>query len=589
MGADPRAPIDPAFADQIRALYDHLATRNLSNVIVAGLLVPPLLRSHRAAFLAAWFLTSVIVHVARVVFLQRARSRARGDEDAPALARTFTVWLLVVSVFWGASAVVLVAPRDPETQAFLVLAIGGLCAGGISANAYHLPALRARLVLVLGPFAARVLSLGDPYHLYVGLGTVLLLGYLLMYGRESWETSRRIFALRHENVELLAKLEIEHADAIRSREEAERANRAKSRLFAAASHDLSQPLQALALWAEVLADRDRVQSDEEIARHITASVESLRELFEGVLELTRLDAGRLELRPTVFPARRIVDQVALTFEGGARAKGLTLRPYAGRAFVDADPLVVQRIVNNLVSNAVRYTARGRVVVGVRTTDDSVRFLVADTGPGIPDEHLPRLFDEFVRLPGSNVHGFGLGLATVRRLAEVAGHRLEVDSRPGRGSCFSVIVPRANRPAEAESGAVADDSDASHAGMRVLLVEDDEAARRAFAAILRGWGMDCVDVGTADEAVAAFRAETRRWDVVVSDQDLPDGCKGLALIASLRALTPDPLPAVLVSGAMADELAARAREASCVPLAKPVTPLRLRSTLLQLAREFVARS
>ncbi len=568
---------DLVFADQMRALYDNLLLRNLANVLVAVFMAAGLLGAHPRGVVAAWFVGNLIVHALRVLSLHTIRERARGAPDeVRRLARGFSLWLVVVSAYWGGTAVLLVSPSHRDTQTAIAFCLGGMCAGGISANAYHMPVLITRLLLVMVPFSVRVLAIGDRYHVYLGLGMLLLMAYLVGYGREAWETSRRVFTLRNENLALVARLREEREEAVRSREAAESANAAKSRLFAAASHDLSQPLQALRLWAGVLAEGSRTTSTEEMGRHIASSVTALSELFEGVLELSRLDAGRLEVQSRDFAIAHLIDRVAMTFDGPSLDKDIVLRRHASKLWVHADPIVLYRMVSNLVSNAVRYTTRGRVVVGAKADGPCVRIVVADTGPGIPEDSMPQLFDEFYRVPGSTGRGFGLGLATVRRLADAAGYTLGVRSTRGRGTMFTITVPRAAPVLLALPEEAADAG--QETSLRVLVVEDDDEAREALVATLRGWGIRHAAASTPGQAFDLVERADTAWDVVITDHDLGGEEDGLELLERLRRVSALPLRGIIVSGTMTTELEARAKATSCIPLRKPISPLRLRASL-----------
>ncbi|HWE20418.1 MAG TPA: HAMP domain-containing sensor histidine kinase [Hyphomicrobiaceae bacterium] len=239
----------------------------------------------------------------------------------------------------------------------------------------------------------------------------------------------------------------------------ELANLAKSRFLAAASHDLRQPLHALGLLVGQLPGHMKSAEGGRLLDQIDAAVTSMNELFNALLDVSKLDAGVLSTNVTEFPIVQLFGRIERTFAEVARDKGLSFHVVSSSAWVSSDPILLERIVLNLVSNAVRYTTSGGVVVGCRRRGDTVHIEVCDSGPGIPDDQRRNIFGEFYRLPGGNSPG-GLGLGIVDRLCNLLGHRVELNSRLGRGSRFSVTVPLAVQPqgglqTQAASLAIAD--------------------------------------------------------------------------------------------------------------------------------------
>src|SRR5262249_35495447 len=281
------------------------------------------------------------------------------------------------------------------------------------------------------------------------------------------------------------------------------ANLAKSRFLAAASHDLRQPLHALGLFVAQLRGRTRADERKWIVARIEATLSAMNELFNALLDVSKLDAGVLKLELADFPIARLLSQIETTFAEAAREKGLSLRVVASGAWVRSDFVLLQRIVFNLVSNAVRYTAKGRVVVGCRGRGDRLRIEVWDAGPGIPQDQRQHIFGEFYRLASSDRDqrgGLGLGLAIVDRLCRLLDHPVGWPSTVGKGSCFSVTVPRAHPAAEIVRPPVSGRSrfDASN-GKLIVVIDDDPLVLEAMAGLMRGWGCSIV-TGDTDGTV-----------------------------------------------------------------------------------------
>jgi signal transduction histidine kinase/ActR/RegA family two-component response regulator len=366
----------------------------------------------------------------------------------------------------------------------------------------------------------------------------------------------------------------------------ELANLAKSRFLAAASHDLRQPLHALGLFVGQLPGHMRSAEGGRLVEQMDAAVTSMNELFNALLDISKLDAGVLSTSVTEFPIPLVLRRIERTFAETARNKGLSFQVVSSSAWVRSDPILLERIVLNLVSNAVRHTSSGGVVVGCRRRGGTVHIEVWDSGPGIPEDQRRKIFGEFYRLAGDNAPGgLGLGLAIVDRLCKLLGHRVDLSSRVGKGSRFSVTVPLAVQPQAvpelpAPSPAIADPA----RGKRVIVIDDDALVLEGMRGILQGWGCEVQIAASGDAALAVLAQSGRPPDLIISDSSLADGRTGIEAIERLRAAAGAPIPAFVITGDTAPE---RLREASVGGfhlLHKPVSPAVLRATLHHLVRE-----
>jgi signal transduction histidine kinase/CheY-like chemotaxis protein len=347
--------------------------------------------------------------------------------------------------------------------------------------------------------------------------------------------------------ELESKVEQRTAELALRRDEAERANAAKTRFLASASHDLRQPMHAIGLLVELLRVRVQAPEQRDLADKTHQAVLSMEALFGSLLDISKLDAGAVQPQVQPFALQALLDRVQATHAPLAQAKGLRLRVRPTPLHTDTDPALLERILGNLVSNAIRYTHTGGVLVGCRRRGDRVALQVVDTGVGIAADQRETVFEEFVRLgegaPGDQ--GLGLGLAIVRRTAQLLGLPVALQSRPGRGSVFEVLLPvvapAAGPPIAASDGAVARIS-----GAFVLLVDDDATNLQAGAALLRDWGCLVATAHDAGSALAEAARHLRSPDVIVTDLRLGSGEHGLALVRRLRAQCGSCVPALLVT-------------------------------------------
>jgi signal transduction histidine kinase/CheY-like chemotaxis protein len=432
-------------------------------------------------------------------------------------------------------------------------------------------------------------TLVRPYHLvpYAGLAFILLAGWMLVaryqrtasaYESLSAQLEGRVAAGR-------AELTLQLAEVRAARDAAEQANVAKSRFFAAASHDLRQPLHSLGLYASALEPHLTTPEARELAGRMGQSVESLDSLFDELLDLSRLDAGIIELKPGPVALEDSFQRLDREFQNEAQARGLRLRFVPTRALAWTDPVLIERVLGNLVSNALRYTRRGGVIVGVRRRGGALVLEVIDSGVGIAPADRARVFDEFYQVGNparDRQRGLGLGLAIVRRLCDLLGHRIELDSQPGRGTRFRVWLPLSALPPPTLAPPPAQVPAAVRGleGRRVLLVDDEREIREASARVLAQWGADARAAAGRAEAEAAMASG---WapEIAVVDLRLANGEDGMDLVHWLRAALRPDLPAVLISGDTDASQLARVRASRLPLLTKPVSAAKLRLTLLAL--------
>ncbi len=372
--------------------------------------------------------------------------------------------------------------------------------------------------------------------------------------------------------------------AIRTRE-LERANQAKSRLLAAASHDLRQPMHALSLFVEQLRRTDDPGERAALVARVERSVGALGELLDALLDLSQLDVGAVKPELRAFALQPLLRQLGDEFAPLAEEKGLALIVMPNSLWVRSDPLLLSRILRNLLANAVRYTASGCVLVGCRRHADVADIVVIDTGIGIAEAELPRVFDEFHQVPGSGRprEGLGLGLAIVQRLAALLGHEVRLASVPGRGTCATVAVPRATPGLAART--VAPATGGSLEGVWILVVDDDAAAAESLAGLLRQWDAN-VDVA-ADTVGALASVGTARVDLVLCDLRLAAGANGLDVLARLKGRVGATLPCAIITGEQDAATLADLRARGYPVVRKPAAPAMLRAVIASLLADRVS--
>jgi signal transduction histidine kinase/CheY-like chemotaxis protein len=406
--------------------------------------------------------------------------------------------------------------------------------------------------------------------------------------RISIKTGDELESLGDQFNAMAAQLQESHATLEHKVEERthqlEIANLAKSRFIAAASHDLRQPLHALGLWVAQLRNPLAPDERKRLTERVAAAVREMNDLFNGLLDVSKLDAGILSAEVGDFPIAELLGKVERTFVQTARDKGLRLRVVPTQAWVRSDSLLLERIMLNLVSNAVRYTAHGGVLVGCRRRGERLRIEVWDTGPGIPENQQQYIFDEFYQIPDPDRDrrgGLGLGLAIVDRFRRLLDHPIALKSHLGKGSRFSIEIPLcAPREEHNEASGHIDIAQETAGEGAVLVVDDDPMVLEAMRGLLVGWGYRAI-TGGSHEAVAALVAEVPKPDLIIADFHLSGGRTGMETIAHVRAAFGAEIPAFLVSGDTSPERLQQARAQGYTLLHKPVSAMTLRSLVVKL--------
>ncbi|MGE5505156.1 MAG: ATP-binding protein [Actinomycetota bacterium] len=375
----------------------------------------------------------------------------------------------------------------------------------------------------------------------------------------------------------------------RAKDELEEAMAAKSRFLAAASHDLRQPVQALFCFTSVLATQLAGERARSTLAELETSLGSLKDLLDALLDVSRLDAGIVEVNPAAFPVQAVLDRIHADMGPVAADKGVKLKVVPSSAKLRSDPVLLARMLRNLVENAIRYTKAGGVVVGVRHGTEGPRIEVWDSGPGIPAEARDKVFQEFFQLGNperDRQKGLGLGLAIVNRLSRLLDHPVEIRSALGRGSIFAVSVPAAVEASVPQPDLAPAREALPEGGGLVVVIDDEALVAQAFAQLIAAWGFEPLVAGSVDEAMEKVRSLDggRAPTAIVADYRLRDGQTGTQAIAGIRSLLGRPIPSLVVTG---DTAAERLREfgaAGAMVLHKPVAAAELRRALGELMRE-----
>jgi two-component system, sensor histidine kinase len=589
-------PPTSALSEQVQSAFEYMPA-TLAGMVAGAGVVSVLFGdlAPRSVFLP-WLGAFATLWLLRLAMLRRYRVASRdGITDWLGWQRIWNAATLVSGALWGLTAWLFYGYGNASQQTGLIVVVYTYCIAAVPVLANQSRVFLAFASLCFGPMIARIASEGDVDSLQLAGELLLIVSMTTVLARNYRQALQRVTALKLQADELLVQLRAEKriADAARAQAEAARleadiANRAKTQFFAAASHDLRQPLHAMGLFAEALRQRTREPEVAQLVNSVNESVDALEGLFSELLDITRIDSGGVEVRSEHFEMGEILRKVRLHFEPTAFEKGLALRLRGGHHAVHADPLLVERIVRNLVSNAIRYTEDGSVLVSCRRRGGRLLVQVWDTGIGIAAADRGRVFEEFYQVPSAAQQpdaerkGLGLGLAIVARLARLMDAPLELRSTLSKGSVFTLTLPVGQDPRTAPSllprkGPV----DITLTGRLIVIVEDEPAVREGLAVLLAGWGATLAAFRSVDEMArwaGSDRAGSIRPDLAIVDYRLEHGATGVEALVALRQRFGTALPAIVVTGSAMSGHETEAQTHDFHVLIKPVLPNKLRAMI-----------
>jgi signal transduction histidine kinase/CheY-like chemotaxis protein len=561
-------------ADQIDALFENLSIGLLAALAAAVVLYGFItLHGHVAATVMNIWLAVMLVQTGARLVLVRAYQRVKPPpEQRQAWHAVFIFGAFVAGTAWGIGSLLMVTPGEFDIQLFIIIIISAIVYGSLSGFGSYLP-FYALLFPSLLPLTLWSAFQHDLEHITFAIMGLIWIPVVAWLGYLHDGSVKRSLNLRYENLELLEDLKIQ-------KDKAEQANFAKSQFLASASHDLRQPVHALGLFVGALRAHEMSVEARKLLDHVAASVGALDGLFTALLDISRLDAGVIAANRRAFMLDPILRRIVSDLRPEAEAKGLSLKLVPCSVAVESDPLLSERILRNIVANAVRYTSQGRVLVGCRR-GGGLRVQVWDTGPGISRAHQEKIFEEFFQIanPGRDrAQGLGLGLAIVRRLTGLLNHPLRFTSVPGRGSLFEVSMPVSQFvDAHPASERIIAASPNAVAGL-VLVVDDEAAICEAMSRLLESWGHDVITALSGDDMLARVATCARPPALIICDYRLQDGENGIDVIRRLQSEFNEDIPAMLITGDTAPDRLQSARDSGFLLLHKPLSADRLREAM-----------
>lgn len=517
---------------------------------------------------AIWFALYTLTLVAMYVAFSWSRRRRMAPRQR--------VWIMmagfaVLGLMWGALVVMAaLSGGDLPVLALVATVVASISAAVMGFCGSCWPVYVAFLLAAGGAVNAGFLLYDHSLAKTLVVFAALYVLSMLTFARSLERSALRLIELRFENRDLVAALQTQTVQAEAARELAEASNLDKSRFLAAASHDLRQPVHAIGLFLEALSNTDLNEKQRTIQRRAQSACDASGDMLGTLLDFSRIEAGVVKCEPRAFALQPVLAELAREYEPQAEAKRLHFRLRDTPLWVNADPSLTSLVVRNLISNAVRYTTRGGILIGCRMRGGTVRIEVWDTGIGIDPEQHGHIFKEFVQIANAErnrAQGLGLGLAIVQKIVGVMGATLALRSKLGSGSVFALSLPcaaAASAPLEVEALAR---GPLSLVGLQVLVVEDEQELRDAMQQLLLSWGCRCKTA--ADLPTALTLIDDWTPDVVITDYRLRDCVTGRDIVRTIRDRIRPDLPCIIVTGDTAPDRLVEATESGATLLYKPL--------------------
>jgi signal transduction histidine kinase/ActR/RegA family two-component response regulator len=565
----------------LRLLLGNTASSVIPCFLLAILLFLTLQNSTNQAALAVWMVAVIVVKLYSAHYSQRLLASGITEKEAPKRVLQLMVLNAVDAVAWGALAWVALGNTDMAGSIMVIAVLAAIAGGSMSSLAPVWSVFVVFCAFELATLVWKLVLLQDPTYSALAIAGAMYIAALLGQARNGSLSAKASIRLRFENLALIEQLKVESENARAAHKAAEAANLAKSKFLAAASHDLRQPIHAQGLFLEVLSKSPLSPRQREVLDKASDASQASAEMLNTLLDFSRIEAGAMEPYVRTFYLQPLLHKIERELAQQADAKALIYRSRETHLAVQSDPALLELILRNLVSNAIRYTQRGGILISCRKRGRQVLVEVWDTGVGIDAAQQEEIFLEFHQLGNperDRQKGLGLGLAIAKGMADTLGHALTLRSVPNRGSSFKLRIPIA------ESAVFEEFNTASPIvnkplELRILFVDDDEAVREGMQALLETWGCACQTADSMEEALELARATPPQ--LVISDFRLRGSQTGADAIAMLRGELGQDLPAFLITGDTAPQRLREALSSNIPLLHKPVPMAQLHAMLLSL--------
>ena len=561
-------------AERIRVLYKQVYSILLSNILISSLLTVFLYKYTSNILSLYWMAVVILISIFRFIMLKRYEKYELNDNEVISWGWFFVLTAFISGCTWGATSFLFLQTDNIVIMLFLLMTLTGITVGSSASLSNFVWSYYAFAIPTIFPFAYVLASEGKTYFIILSLMLSIFLLLQIIIARKNQKTLDNSIVLRNENAELMQQLKIK-------KEKAELANSAKTRFLAAASHDLRQPLHAISLFLDILDERNQDSEQAIIVDKIKKSSSSLENLLESLLDISKLDAGIINISKKSFPIQKLFNVLSNEFTSIADEKKLRIHFIPTSLVVNSDIQIIDTILRNLISNAIRYTNHGRVLIGCRRKANSILISVYDSGIGIDNKNTTIIFEEFHQLdnPGRDrSKGLGLGLSIVSRLSGLLNVNLSMQSIPAKGSVFSIELPRSSSNQITQPDLIDLISSSELTDKIVIIIEDEEEIRMALKLLLNEWGCKVLELVSIKDVKEKLH-QAYRPDMILADYRLQNNETGVNVIHAIYEFyQDDKIPSVIITGDTAPARIKEVKESGFLLLHKPVSGGKLRALL-----------
>jgi len=572
--------------DSIESISADVLFKNAPIIIFGQLALVVILVSFLLEVFGVWLSIGwallVVSALAYRIHLYRAYHK-RTHQNYKRWCQLFALTSLMSGIAWGMLGLMSMEERE---YYLLVLVLCGMSTSAVTATSVYLPACFAFIIPAVLPVFFYSMGQDHGYYNLLMWLSLLYLVMLLAFSRIIHKNQIGNIKLRFENAKLVTDLTQEKEQAEQARQDAVDATKAKSSFLAAASHDLRQPMYSLGLFVAALKQSNDEQERAELYPKLERSVESLSELLNALLDISKLDAKDIDLQLSAISINTLMSRLMEEFDMLAKQQGLSFRFRPCDAIVNSDPIWLERILRNFISNALRYTRKGGVLVACRKRGNKLLIQVYDTGQGIAKDKQKIIFDEFQQLNNPSrdrTQGLGLGLAIVRRLGALLNHPVKLVSVAGKGSVFSIEVPCSTEPVT-QNIKTSYDKNAGLVDKNVVVIDDEQDVLSAMGVLLNQWGCKVILADSLSSALTQLEEGVCIPDLIISDFRLADNSTGLDVLQRLQLYYNKHIPSLLVTGETSRDKIQQINESGFRVLYKPVQPAKLRIMLNGLCQQ-----
>ncbi len=572
-----RKPYDDRIAGEaVRFIYNNLTTILLSLSVFPAVVVMIFWPHISHTLLLSWGAAAYLITGLRFALVFAYKRLNPPDSEA----YKWGAYFALTSVLWGSllgiTGIIFLIPDSIAHQVFILTVVLGLAAGSLAVITYWLPCFLAYVIPSVGIIIAGMLMKGSSEWVSLGLLTMVFLLFLLRLGFTSHKAAIQGISLKFKNLDLIEQLR-------EQKNRAEYANHSKTQFLASASHDLRQPVHALALFADALKYEVSSPKGQNIMTNLTKSIESIDDLLSSLLDISKLDAGVVKVKASDIRLDPILSKIRSEFHNQAINKSIRFQVCDSDLSVRSDPVLLTNLLRNFVSNAFRYTDAGGILVGCRKRGKNAIIEVWDTGLGIPEEEKDKIFNEFYQLNNperDRNKGLGLGLAICQRLCQLLKHDLSMNSVHGKGSVFRIHLPQAE-PSYAETTVRIFPPTLQLESRVIMVVDDEKEILDAMRAVLQAWKCEVLTAASGEEALQMIAQSNAKPELIICDYRLRGHEKGPNVISSVQLALNKRIPGVIVTGDTAPERIREAQTSGHLLLHKPIKPAELYNILQAL--------